>query len=81
MTEGVVLIGKTGSLLYANKTARGILSISPEASIAKVESYIEERFRKVYLADGQNNQQDFLRVPGGTSAKWIRISLLRRPAS
>ena len=44
MTEGVVLIGKTGSLLYANKTARGILSISPEASIAKVESYIEERF-------------------------------------
>ena len=63
MTEGVVLIGKTGSLLYANKTARGILSISPEASIAKVESYIEERFRKVYLADGQNNQQDFFAGP------------------
>ena len=38
MTEGVVLIGKTGSLLYSNKTAREILSIAPGDGIAKVEN-------------------------------------------
>lgn len=63
MTEGVVLIGKTGSLLYSNKTARGILSIAPGDVITKVESYIEERFRKVYLAETQNNSQDFFAGP------------------
>lgn len=63
MTEGVVLIGKTGSLLYSNKTAREILSIAPGDGIAKVESYIEEHFRKVYLADSPNNPQDFFAGP------------------
>lgn len=63
MTEGVVLIGKTGSLLYSNKTAREILSIAPGDGIAKVENYIEEHFRKVYLADSPNNPQDFFAGP------------------
>lgn len=49
MTEGVVLIGKTGSLLYSNKTAREILSIAPGDGIAKVENYIEEHFRNGYF--------------------------------
>lgn len=63
MTEGVVLIGKTGSLLYSNKTAREILSIAPGDAIAKVENYIEEHFRKVYLADSPNNQPGFFAGP------------------
>lgn len=45
MTEGVVLVGKTGSLLYANKVARRILGLEINQEISNFEELFVSLFR------------------------------------
>lgn len=61
MNEGVVIIGLTGSLLYANRKAKLILDIKAEEVVTKVEEYFETRFRKVYAPELGKVQKEFFR--------------------
>lgn len=44
ITDGVVLVGLTGSLIYANSTARRMLDIKPNESIPKVFKHLKNIF-------------------------------------
>jgi len=47
MTEGVILVGLTGSLLYSNNTAASLLGISEGTTIDNVENHINKYFRPI----------------------------------
>lgn len=47
MTEGVILVGLTGSLLYSNNTAASLLGISEGTNIDNIETYINNFFRPI----------------------------------
>lgn len=49
MTDGIVLIGKSGSLLYANQAAKSMLQIRGDESIKDVFAFIDSKFREVHL--------------------------------
>ncbi len=58
MTEGVVLVGKTGSLLYANKAARQLLGLSPTQEVTNFEELFSSLFRLTELSDENREESD-----------------------
>lgn len=47
MTEGVILVGLTGSLLYSNNTAASLLGLSEGTKVDNIEAYINKFFRSI----------------------------------
>lgn len=58
MTEGVVLVGKTGSLLYGNKIARRILGLSPSREVTNFEHLFNSLFRTTELGEESMDEEE-----------------------
>lgn len=58
MTEGVILVGKTGSLLYGNKAARRLLGLMPEQEVPNFEELFSSLFRSSELGEEGFDKQE-----------------------
>ncbi|WP_282196191.1 sensor histidine kinase [Turicimonas muris] len=58
MTEGVILVGKTGSLLYGNKAARGLLGLMPKQEVLNFEELFSSLFRSSELGEEGFDKQE-----------------------
>ncbi len=66
MTEGIILIGKSGSLLYGNGVAKRLLSVRPDEYVPSVANLISQKFRKFSL-----DMEEAPSRPDDLTGRWV----------